>query len=293
MKNCLNCGKINRSKYGKKYCSVECGRMFAKEHPHLAYPNIKEKALLRQHKYEENPDACQQCLKILPYRHSGDFCSRSCGAKFHNARRLPLDPARQQKINEDRRKRMELRSINKPAKIPKQIDCKVCGAAFEVAPSSNRKICGDGCRHTHASKTRIEYLKSNAGSFSWISSRGTPSYFEQSFCTWLDEQNICYLPQHHIFNEELNTSYFLDVFIPGLSLNIELDGTHHERDLQSLRDQKRDEFLKRQNITVHRISIRDYNKANNRQVCWDTCLDLIRTLQRNRTSMCPVTLSTP
>lgn len=204
------------------------------------------------------------------------FCSMSCSAKYNNSRRKPRSIESKKKTS-DSIKRYVLRNPKEKTTPTMHTNvCKECLNTF-THRSKAKGFCSKSCVKIGLSKIRKKYLQEHAGTFNWISNN-QPTYFEKSFTDWLDRENIsgyqfnCY----RVINYEADTSYVLDVYFPELRLNFELDGTHHERPEQILRDQIRDEFLNRtQGISIHRISIRDYNKANGRQKCWDQAKEII------------------
>jgi hypothetical protein len=173
------------------------------------------------------------------------------------------------------------------------LNCIVCDNQFSVI--KKRKTCSLQCLKTIQRKKRIKYLKDNAGTFNWIH-KGKFNQFEQYFNDWLS--NIGYIKDidyyaltHIIENNEKETFYILDFYFPKLNLNIELDGTHHEKDEQRIRDTVRDEFLARiKNITVLRIKGRDWNSKHKREIIKSNLLNGV--LDRSRTCMYPITVST-
>lgn len=231
---------------------------------------------------------CHNCHGEIKSKFAKKFCNQSCAAIFNNQNQPPRSSESRKRTSESVKKAFKIKQItpkrlfgkNNPSYkhgkyIPKERKCVNCYLEFKGI----RKTCSNKCFRNYLSKKRIIFLKTNAGSFSWINSRGEPSYFELNFKKWLIKfgftENIDFVINYHIVNNEINTSYFLDFFFPKKNVNIECDGTHHEREQQFIRDTIRDKFLSKQNITVYRISIRDYNRKNNRRIVLENIVKLL------------------
>lgn len=213
---------------------------------------------------------CSSNLSYQDYKNKKKFCNSSCAASFNGKNRSHTDETKA-KIGS------ALKARPKKDKKPRIMTCQWCDIVFLTLSDNKPKYCGGDCRSQAMSNNRIAFLKRNAGTFNWIPNN-TPSYFEKSFMDWLDDNGYRdeYVAQQHFHNDEANTNYFLDIYFDDIKLNIELDGTHHEREQQQKRDFTRDEFLRRRmGIYVHRISIRNYNRKNGRQKCWDDAKQII------------------
>lgn len=260
---------------------------------------VSERAITR---YLASPQYCQQCKDMLPYGKHGKnkkFCSSSCAATFNNTNRSRSDISR--KITSDSLKKFfsenpyfaSDKPINENGKRLRENICVNCDTVF--LHTKLKKTCSDDCKKKHSSATQIAYLKKYAGTFNWIR-KGKMNYVEQCFNDWLIE--IGYTPMidfvalaNVIHNYEKNTSYIMDFWFPTLNLNIELDGTHHLRPEQQLRDTSRDEYLTRaHDIQVIRIIVKEWNNKRLRTIIKSNLEN--GALERSRTSMCPVTGST-
>lgn len=246
---------------------------------------------------------CKQCAASFSHN-SGTkrkFCSSSCSATFNNTGRMRSEESRK-RTGASVRRWLESH-YNSRASIPRdskgrrlyQVTCVSCNGTF-LYYNPTKKSCSDECLHAHMSSKRIRYLKENAGTFNWIR-KGKMNYVETCFNDWLIENGL--VPKvdfvalgNVVHNHEKNTSYIMDFWFPQLKLNIELDGTHHLRDEQQLRDSIRDEYLSRvHGITILRIKVRDWNNRRLRDIIKSELMN--GALERSRTSMCPITVSPP
>lgn len=200
------------------------------------------------HQYE-----CVICnTSFLSYKKK-NTCSKLCAVKLMSIKRS--------KYHQSKPKIAKSKPIF-------DLECISCHGKFQS--HNRRKTCSSRCLLEVTRNNRIRFLKDNAGTFNWIR-KGKMNYVEQCFNDWLIE--IGYIPNidfvalsHTIYNDEMKTSYIMDFWFPSIKVNIELDGTHHLRSEQLVRDRIRDEYLSRiHSIRVMRIIVREWNNKNSRQ----------------------------
>lgn len=219
------------------------------------------------------------CHKDLMRYDQKKFCSRSCSVKYNNS-------LRKCKESSNKKRSKTLKKIHKENYTPYTKVyfkyCEGCNNDF-IGLNPWRASCSDKCLKKIQSDKRIKYLKEHAGTFNWIPN-GKANYFEQSFIDWLisigyEEDKDFIALKYSVHNNELNTTYFLDIYFPNINLNIELDGTHHEKPYYVDRDTNRDDFLSRiHKMTIYRISIRDYNRRGGRKIVFNDTFKLLKKL---------------
>lgn len=78
---------------------------------------------------------------------------------------------------------------------------------------------------------------------------------EKSVCRILDMLGVKFIRQYKI--KTPCKTYYIDVFIPYLRLAIEVDGKYHYTDKQKRLDANRSSCIRKQGISIYRISNRD------------------------------------
>ena len=78
---------------------------------------------------------------------------------------------------------------------------------------------------------------------------------EKNVCRVLDNLGIDYIRQYKI--KTPCKTYYIDVFIPYLRLAIEVDGKYYYTDKQKRLDANRSACIRKQGISIYRISNRD------------------------------------
>lgn len=78
---------------------------------------------------------------------------------------------------------------------------------------------------------------------------------EKSVCRILDMLGVKFIRQYKI--QTPCKTYYIDVFIPYLRLAIEVDGKYHYTDKQKRLDANRSACIRKQGISIYRISNRD------------------------------------
>lgn len=75
---------------------------------------------------------------------------------------------------------------------------------------------------------------------------------EKAVCKALDELNVRYIKQYVV--KTPRKKYYIDIYIPSLRLAIEVDGKYHFTDTQKRLDSNRSACLRKQGISVSRIT---------------------------------------
>jgi len=117
--------------------------------------------------------------------------------------------------------------------------CENCGKEFRHTPSTNPRFCCFAC-----------YRQA-------IAKRDGETSIEKKIRLFLQTLNIPFEQEYKI------ARYSIDFFVPLLNLAIECDGTYWHRD--SKRDRAKNQYLKRHNLKILRLSEDDINsgKSNN------------------------------
>jgi len=272
-KNCLWCKKefiVPKNHKKKKFCSLICSGKYQYEKEGKR-SGLHKRPIKRQ----IIEKACERCgKKFMPPKENPKkrFCSYSCASS--RGPRSDETKEKQRKWAKTNPRGIVAVNIEKPkfTKI-KLTECALCNKLFWKKKYSTKKYCSDSCFREAQSTRRKKYLRDNAGTFNWISN-ANPTYFEQNFKEHLEsfgliENKDFIFLRYIVYHQSLDTSYIMDFYFPDLKINIETDGTHHEKLEQAERDKKRDKFLNSSGIKVFRISIRDYNKKNNRKIILD------------------------
>lgn len=275
--------------YSQRPCEI-CQTLFSKPNSSrrkFCSDHCRSEAISR-HQQRIRPATIVLCLRCkTEVKGAGrKFCSQSCAATFNSTGRVRTADSKLKVAETMKRLSTEGRTIpktihkgasNKQFKHGRYVydptadkDCCVCQKPFRFPYKTLRKTCSDVCLTELNRSLRVSYLKKHAGSFNWIQ-RGKMNYFETQFDTWL--QSIGYIPKsdyvalsYVMHNDEQGTNYIMDFWFPALQLNIELDGSHHERPEQVTRDTVRDEWLQRvHNISVIRIKGREWSKTKRRE----------------------------
>lgn len=169
-------------------------------------------------KYLQNPNYCECCLTIIPYRSSNRFCSSSCAAKVSNKKHPKESRERQAKTVSKTLKGKP--NLSRRLPYSRISFCIICGSTI---PNKYTKTCSNSCFSKLISKLIIERIKINKRS---NYRRDKCSYLEKSFESWLLQNKVpyAYIPEYYIHNHLTNKRYFVDFYFPELKLIIELDG---------------------------------------------------------------------
>lgn len=223
----------------------------------------KQNAQKIQDQYLENPKKCKHCNANLSYnqRHN-QFCSASCSASFYNKDRkgVALDAIVKQKISNSVRQ-FNRENSDANLKQPKYSKVSFCCVCNSVIRNKIVKTCSTECKSKLLSKSITERIKKNRRS---NYRRDKRSYLEQSFETWLVDNNISlkYETEYPIKNHITQKWYFVDFYFPEINLIVELDGKQHEKPKHKEADKIRDEYIKTYlNIDVFRISYNEYQQG--------------------------------
>lgn len=216
---------------------------------------VKQNAQKLQDQYLKEPNKCEQCDTNLTYaqRHNR-FCSSTCSALLHNNKRKgttrPLIV--RDKISSSVRNFL---THNPRPQYSKVSFCCECGS---VIRNKIVRTCSPKCKSTLLSKMVLDRIKRDKRS---NYRRDKKSYLEQSFETWLADNNIntAYKTEYSIKNHITQKWYFVDFYFPEIKLVVELDGKQHERPEHKEADRLRDEYITSYlGLRVFRISYNEY-----------------------------------
>lgn len=219
----------------------------------------KQNAQKIQNQYLENPNKCKYCDINLTYeKRYNKFCSTSCSARFYNRDRkgVSLDESVKQKISD------RVRMFNKNNPYPKYSKISFCCVCNTVIQNKIVKTCSPKCKSVLLSTNMTERIKQNRRS---NYRRDKRSYLEESFETWLLDNNISlkYETEYTIRNHITQQWYFVDFYFPEINLIVELDGKQHEKPKHKESDKLRDEYITTNlNLTVFRISYDEYQSGS-------------------------------
>ena len=223
----------------------------------------KQNAQQIQNQYLENPNKCKQCDVSLTYvqRHN-KFCSTSCSASFYNKDRkgVALDATVKQKISDSVKKF----NLENPYTKSKQMFSRLsyCCICNSVIQNKIVKTCSSKCKSVLLSNNMSDRIKQNRRS---NYRRDKRSYLEESFETWLLDNNISlkYETEYTIKNHITQKWYFVDFYFPEINLIVELDGKQHEKPKHKEADKLRDEYIATNlNLNVFRISYDEYQAGS-------------------------------
>ena len=224
----------------------------------------KQNAQQIQNQYLKNSNKCKCCNTDLTYeqRHN-KFCSSSCSASFYNNDRkgVAISELIKQKISSGVRK---FNKENPYTTGSKKLFCNIsfCCICNSVIQNKIVKTCSPECKSTLLSTSMTERIKQNRRS---NYRRDIKSYLEESFETWLLDNNISlkYEPEYTIRNHITQKWYFVDFYFPEINLIVELDGKQHEKPKHKEADKLRDEYITTHlNLNVFRISYDEYQAGS-------------------------------
>jgi hypothetical protein len=143
-KNTFNKRLDSKGIYCSNPCRLEGSRLDRIERNKL-------QKIQNESRYNENPTFCQQCHLVLTYiNRTNKFCSHSCAASHHNARRGPMRSDQREKL---RKIVTEYHKNNpKERKLPKthELVCMVCSSVFQS--KNPRKTCSFECLKANSSR---------------------------------------------------------------------------------------------------------------------------------------------
>jgi very-short-patch-repair endonuclease len=219
----------------------------------------KQNAQQIQNQYLENPNKCKQCDVSLTYeqRHN-KFCSTSCSASFYNNGRkgVAISESVKQKIS------ASVQKFNNKNPYPQYSKISFCCVCNSVIKNRIVKTCSSECKSALLSNNMTERIKQNRRS---NYRRDKRSYLEESFETWLANNNISlkYETEYTIKNHITQKWYFVDFYFPEINLIVELDGKQHEKPKHKEADKLRDEYITTNlNLNVFRISYDEYQAGS-------------------------------
>lgn len=254
---------------------------------------------IQKRDYELNPKYCEYCGKKLPFeKRFAKCCNQSCGSALGNKKKGPRSEEEKLKISESLRKynkligncniveRIELIkkyynndvTFNEIQLLHPEIIkcCKECGKQFipHLRKNSERisdnKFCSKECHDKNVSNNAKELRRKEieAGTFQGWTTRNILSYPENFWIKVLKNNNIEYIPNKPIKQENNIYNYFLDFYIEhnGRKIDLEIDGKQHKYKDRKEHDKIRDEYVKSKGIEVYRIPWNEINSENGKQL---------------------------
>lgn len=186
--------------------------------------------------YYNDPRKCLHCDKIIPFdKRKNRFCNHSCSASYSNNKKQTVSIETRNKISN---------ALAGNQKICKISFCKICGSTI---PNRRVNSCSKKCKNKLLSNKVKLAFKEGRHKGNLHRSRISPSYMESSFSDWLIKNKCKYqwIPEHpfkrYDHNGKYERCYFVDFFFPHLKLIIELDGSHHQDQIDYDRD--RDNYI--------------------------------------------------
>ena len=211
----------------------------------------KNKELLSndRNKYCEN---CNKELTLVQTKRNNIFCSNKCANIFNTNNTNII-----------------FVNTNK--------NCKYCDKELTLVQIKRNNIfCSNDCRckngvsdETRQKLKNIMQLRVVNGLHHGWSTRNIESYPEKFFKKVLENNNIEYEFNKPIVKKSLGMNelgnYFLDFFITSKNIDLEIDGKQHLLEERKESDEKRDEYLIKNNILVYRIKWENINSMNGKE----------------------------
>ena len=153
--------------------------------------------------------------------------------------------------------------------------CKVCNIDITSKPKK-RTFCSNKCRGLYPrSEETINKIKENVnkriknGTHSGWKSRSVESFPEKFFKRVLESNNIEFDFNKPIKKRDLgidcSCNYFLDFYIKGTNIDLEIDGKQHNWEDRIEHDKIRDESLTKMGYDVYRIKWESINTEKGKQ----------------------------
>ena len=248
----------------------------------VAVERIIENKNGRVNEYYIDPNKCKFCDKPLIYsKKNNKFCNSSCAAKYNNCKRVVTDKTKNlirrklkgRKQTEEQKYKItgEKNGSWSGGKYRKEYNvnrvCDMCCMEFKAKIITNNKLsrskyCSDDCRNKFQSenmRTKVEQ-----GLHKGWATRNIISYPEKFFIKVLDNNNISYKHNYPVNKRELglndSCNYFLDFYLEGKRIDLEIDGQQHKK--RKEHDNERDRLLSENGFNVYRIEWKNINTEN-------------------------------
>lgn len=252
---------------------------------------------IQKRDYDLNPKKCLNCNQDIPFeRRNYDYCCASCGISFGNKKRGKRTEIEKLKIS------ISLRKYNKNAghcNISERIDlikqyynneisldqikqirpeiirtCKECGKEYVPKLKNNaskikisgNKFCSKYCHDKSVSEFAKNLRKTEIinGTFKGWNSRNILSYPEKFWIKVLNNNNITYIANYPVKQENGINNWFLDFYIElnNKKIDLEIDGKQHKYKDRIESDTKRDIYIKSLGYEVYRIEWNEINSES-------------------------------
>lgn len=230
---------------------------------------------IQKRDYELNPKYCEYCEKKLPFeKRFAKCCNQSCGSSLGNKKKGLRSEETKQKISNtlvEGIKQHKYKLANQYGEYVygiRKCICKYCNKEFES--NKFQKYCSDECRQKSISKqmSLLRQKEIQNGIFQGWKSRNILSYPEKFWKNVLDKNNIEYITNYPVKQENNINNWFLDFFIEknNIKIDLEIDGKQHKYIDRYESDKIRDLYLKSLGYIVYRIDWNEINTDNGKKL---------------------------
>lgn len=230
---------------------------------------------IQKRDYELNPKCCEYCGKKLPFeKRFAKCCNQSCGSSLGNKKKGLRSEETKQKISNtfiEGIKQHKYKLANQYGEYVygiRKCICKYCNKEFES--NKFQKYCSDECRQKSISKqmSLLRQKEIQNGTFQGWKSRNILSYPEKFWKNVLDKNNIEYITNYPVKQENNINNWFLDFFIEknNIKIDLEIDGKQHKYIDRYESDKIRDLYLKSLGYIVYRIDWNEINTDNGKKL---------------------------
>lgn len=220
-------GKGKRTDPNTRFCSVECYKANKKKIGIIKRQCLTCKRFfkIKKSSTRKNCDSCK--IKRAPRKHKG-FILRKCRRCKNSFKYRNTDIARGLKRH----------YCSEECRRPPLIKiCKQCENRFRDTPSNNRIFCSFRCYRQFSGETRLEKTTRES----------------------LNKLKIKYIQEFPV-KKLKGKAYLIDFYIPKNKIALEVDGKYWHN---SIKDFKKDLFLKKRGFKVCRITDKEIRNAKN------------------------------
>ena len=152
--------------------------------------------------------------------------------------------------------------------LTKETDERIAQISKSVSLSKKDYFKNNVITHTEEAKLKMSNsalkrveLGTHKG---WIS-RNITSYPEKFFENVLKNLNLTNYEREYVVKHSNSKNYFLDFYFPELQIDLEIDGSQHNKEEVKNKDKERDTFLSSKGIIVYRIKWKSINDEIGKQ----------------------------
>ena len=215
---------------------------------------------------------CNEEFKTIKNKKEKTVCSISCANSYfkHGVNNPDFDKSKSELMYEKISYSLRKRNPNGRKKHKKI--CLTCKLEFETI-KNKQKYCSSKCSHNSdiikkdlSKKAKERYEE---GKLKGWQTRNIESYPEKFFKKVLKNNNIKFEFNKSIKKRDLgidcDANYFLDFYIFGTNIDLEIDGKQHKYVGRESSDGLRDESLIKNGYDVYRIGWRSINTKNGKE----------------------------